>query len=51
MRDLNEEYAALCRKLAEKLARKRATPLVSGQSPRLGVRHRSHHCLGEFSAR
>lgn len=27
---LNEEYAALCRKLAEKLARKRPSPLVSG---------------------
>jgi len=28
---LNEEYAALCRKLAEKLARKRPSPLVSGR--------------------
>jgi Domain of unknown function (DUF6398) len=28
---LNEEYAALCRKLAEKLARKRLSPLVSGR--------------------
>jgi hypothetical protein len=30
---LNDEYAMLCRKLAEKLARKRPSPLVSG-SPR-----------------
>ena len=28
---LNEEYAALCRKLTEKLARKRPSPLVSGK--------------------
>jgi len=28
---LNEEYAGLCRKLAEKLARKRPSPLVSGR--------------------
>jgi hypothetical protein len=28
---LNEEYAALCRKLAEKLARKRPSPLSSGK--------------------
>ena len=28
---LNEEYEALCRKLAEKLARKRPSPLVSGK--------------------
>jgi len=28
---LNEEYAVLCRKLAEKLARKRPSPLVSGK--------------------
>ncbi len=28
---LNEEYAALCRKLAEKLARKRPSPLISGK--------------------
>lgn len=28
---LNEEYAELCRKLAEKLARKRPSPLVSGK--------------------
>lgn len=28
---LNEEYAVLCRKLAEKLARKRPSPLVSGR--------------------
>jgi hypothetical protein len=28
---LNEEYAALCRKLAEKLARKRPSPLLSGK--------------------
>jgi len=28
---LNEEYAALCRKLAEKLARKRPSPLASGR--------------------
>jgi Domain of unknown function (DUF6398) len=28
---LNEEYAVLCRKLAEKLARKRPSPLLSGQ--------------------
>jgi hypothetical protein len=28
---LNDEYAALCRKLAEKLARKRPSPLVSGK--------------------
>ena len=28
---LNEEYAGLCRKLAEKLARKRPSPLVSGK--------------------
>lgn len=27
---LNEEYAALCRRLAEKLARKRPSPLISG---------------------
>jgi len=27
---LNEEYAVLCRKLAEKLARKRPSPLLSG---------------------
>ena len=27
---LNEEYAGLCRKLAEKLARKRPSPLLSG---------------------
>lgn len=27
---LNDEYAALCRKLAEKLARKRPSPLLSG---------------------
>ncbi|OYV82223.1 MAG: hypothetical protein B7Z73_17255, partial [Planctomycetia bacterium 21-64-5] len=27
---LNEEYALLCRKLAEKLARKRPSPLISG---------------------
>lgn len=29
---LNEEYAALCRKLAEKLARKRPSPLLRGQA-------------------
>jgi hypothetical protein len=28
---LNEEYAVLCRKLAEKLARKRPSPLLSGK--------------------
>ena len=28
---LNDEYAGLCRKLAEKLARKRPSPLVSGK--------------------
>lgn len=28
---LNDEYAALCRKLADKLARKRPSPLLSGQ--------------------
>jgi hypothetical protein len=28
--DLNEEYAVLCRKLAEKLARKRPSPLLHG---------------------
>ena len=28
---LNDEYAVLCRRLAEKLARKRPSPLVSGQ--------------------
>ncbi|HET6248992.1 MAG TPA: DUF6398 domain-containing protein [Tepidisphaeraceae bacterium] len=28
--NLNEEYASLCRKLAEKLARKRPSPLLSG---------------------
>lgn len=28
---LNDEYAVLCRKLAEKLARKRALPLLSGR--------------------
>lgn len=28
---LNEEYAALCRKLAEKLGRKRPSPLLSGK--------------------
>jgi hypothetical protein len=28
---LNEEYAALCRKLAEKLSRKRPSPLLSGK--------------------
>jgi hypothetical protein len=28
---LNEEYAVLCRKLAEKLARKRPSPLVGGR--------------------
>jgi len=28
---LNDEYAALCRKLTEKLARKRPTPLLSGR--------------------
>ncbi len=28
---LNDEYAALCRKLAEKLARKRPSPLLSGK--------------------
>lgn len=28
---LNDEYAELCRKLTEKLARKRPTPLVSGR--------------------
>ena len=28
---LNEEYAVLCRKLVEKLARKRPSPLVSGK--------------------
>jgi hypothetical protein len=28
---LNQEYAALCRKLTEKLARKRPSPLVSGR--------------------
>jgi len=28
---LNEEYAVLCRKLTEKLARKRPSPLVSGK--------------------
>ena len=28
---LNEEYAVLCRSLAEKLARKRSSPLVSGK--------------------
>lgn len=28
---LNEEYAALCRKLTEKLARKRPSPLMSGK--------------------
>jgi hypothetical protein len=28
---LNEEYAVLCRKLAEKLARKRPSPLVGGK--------------------
>ncbi len=28
---LNEEYAALCRKLAEKLSRKRLSPLLSGK--------------------
>jgi hypothetical protein len=28
---LNDEYAELCRKLAEKLARKRPSPLVSGK--------------------
>lgn len=28
---LNEEYAALCRKLADKLARKRPSPLLSGR--------------------
>src|SRR5207247_3223771 len=28
---LNDEYAVLCRKLAEKLARKRPSPLLSGK--------------------
>jgi hypothetical protein len=29
---LNEEYAVLCRNLAEKLARKRLSPLISGKT-------------------
>src|SRR5205823_7178450 len=29
---LNDEYAVLCRKLAEKLARKRPSPLLGGKS-------------------
>jgi hypothetical protein len=37
---LNEEYAVLCRKLAEKLARKRPSPLLHG-SPNTGC-----HCRG-----
>jgi hypothetical protein len=44
---LNAEYADLCRKLTEKLARKRPSPLVSGNAD-LGLWHRSHHWLGEL---
>jgi hypothetical protein len=38
---LDAEYAALCVKLAARLARKRPSPLASGDPPDLGGRHRT----------
>ena len=47
---LNDEYAALCRKLTEKLARKRPSPLLSGK-PRRGPADRPHDRLGQLPRR
>ena len=46
---LNDEYAVLCRKLAEKLARKRPSPLARGKPEVLGLRHRAGGRLGQLS--
>ena len=48
---LNDEYAVLCRKLAEKLARKRPSPLLHGKPEHLGQRHRADHRLGQLPGR
>ena len=47
---LNDEYAVLCRKLAEKLAQ---TSLAAFERPpeHLGQRHRAHHRWGQLSPR
>ena len=48
---LNEEYAVLCRKLAESLARKRPSPLLQGKLETWGLRDHPDDRLGEFSRR
>ena len=48
---LNEEYAALCRKLAEKLARKRPSPLGQGRAETWGLRYHPHDWVGKLSRR
>ena len=48
---LNDEYAALCRKLAEKLGPRTTIAPVHKQSERLGQRDRPYRWLGQFPAR
>jgi hypothetical protein len=48
---LNDEYAVLCRKLAEKLGRKRPLAFSSRQPKCLGQRHRAGRGRGQLSAR
>ena len=48
---LNEEYAVLCRRLAEKLARKRPSPIARRQAGVLGQRDRAGRRLGELPRR
>ena len=48
---LNEEYAVLCRKLAEKLARKRPSPILSGSPNAWASGIVRTDWLGELSAR
>ena len=48
---LNEEYAVLCRRLAEKLARKRPSPLTQRQAGVLGLWDRAGRRLGQLSWR
>lgn len=46
---LNEEYAELCRRLTDKLARKRPSPLLRRQTEHLGLWDRVNDWLGELS--
>ena len=48
---LDDEYGALCRKLAGVLARKRPSPLTRGKPEILGLRDRPHDRLGQLPRR